>query len=33
MLAAIDSYFGLFGPHQRGMNNKQAQVPAEDKQS
>ena len=31
MLAAMDSCFGLFGPHQHGIDNKQAQVPTEDK--
>ena len=28
MLSAVDSCFGLFGPHQHGTPNKQAQIPA-----
>ena len=31
MLAAMDSCFGLFGPHQHGKAKKQAQVLTEDK--
>ena len=29
MLAAVDSCFGLIGPHQHGTTNKQAQIPKE----
>mgnify|MGYP001799914319 CR=1 FL=1 len=29
MLAAVDSCFGLIGPHQHGTANKQAQIPTE----
>ena len=31
MLAAMDNYFGLFGPHKHAIANKQAQVPTEGK--
>ena len=30
MLAAMDSCFCLFKPHQHGISNKQAQVPTDD---
>ena len=26
----MDSYFGLFGPRQYGLTNKQAHIPSED---